>query len=179
MKKQTLSLLLTALLSSGSALADSNYFDVTYSPEMGEMTKSVGLGFYELKNDGVGGYLNGVFPIKPSNYSAGYYYCYYCNEVKTAKAAYVINFGVTIPLIPQGFDTRGYQSVHAYLGFGYGEVNGLVKYSDGTWTDYTDKDKSGLNANGGVIVAFDPLSINVGVNSITKTVYVGLGFKTK
>jgi hypothetical protein len=28
-------------------------------------------------------------------------------------------------------------------------------------------------------VAFDPLSINVGVNSMTKGVYVGLGFKTK
>jgi hypothetical protein len=28
-------------------------------------------------------------------------------------------------------------------------------------------------------VAFDPISINVGVNSITKAVYLGLGFKTK
>jgi hypothetical protein len=28
-------------------------------------------------------------------------------------------------------------------------------------------------------VAFDPLSINVGVNSMTKGVYIGVGFKTK
>jgi hypothetical protein len=65
------------------------------------------------------------------------------------------------------------------MGIGLAEVNGLVKYSDGTWTDKTENDKSGFNANGGIIVAFDPLSINVGVNSMTKGVYVGLGFKTK
>ena len=55
----------------------------------------------------------------------------------------------------------------------------MVKYSDGTWTDDPNRDKNGFNANGGLIVAFDPISINVGVNSITKAVYLGLGFKTK
>jgi hypothetical protein len=28
-------------------------------------------------------------------------------------------------------------------------------------------------------VAFDPLSINVGVNSMMKAIYIGIGFKTK
>jgi hypothetical protein len=48
-----------------------------------------------------------------------------------------------------------------------------------TWTDDPNRDKNGFNANVGLIVAFDPISINVGVNSITKAVYLGLGFKTK
>ncbi len=65
------------------------------------------------------------------------------------------------------------------MGLGYAAIEGMVKYSDGTWTDDTTRDKNGFNANGGIIVAFDPISINVGVNSFTKAVYLGLGFKTK
>jgi hypothetical protein len=179
MKKPTLSLLLAALLSSGSVLADTGYFDVIYSPEMGDMTKGLGLGLYDLKNEGSGGYFNALIPIKPSNYSSGYYCGYYCYEEKTMQAAYVANIGLTFPLIPYSFDKRGYQSVHGYIGIGYGELEGIVKTSDGTWTDKNENNKSGFNANGGVIVAFDPLSINVGINSITKAIYVGVGFKTK
>ena len=179
MKKQSLPLLLAALLSSGSAIADASYFDVIYAPQMGEMTKAVGFGLYVLNDQGVGGYFNGIIPIKPSNYSAGYYCWYTCAEVKTGQAAYVGNVGLTFPLIPSSFEKRGYQSLHAYVGVGYGAVEGMVKYSDGTWTGDPNRDKNGFNANGGLIVAFDPLSINVGVNSITRAVYVGIGFKTK
>jgi hypothetical protein len=179
MKKQSLSLLLATLLTSSAAMADSSYFDVIYSPEMGDMTKGVGLGIYALNDNGIGGYFNGIIPIKPSNYSAGYYCWYTCAEVKTGQAAYVGNLGFTFPLMPASFEKRGYQSIHGYLGLGYGAIEGMVKYSDGTWTDDPNRDKSGFNANGGLIVAFDPISINVGVNSITKAVYLGLGFKTK
>jgi hypothetical protein len=179
MKTQSLPLLLAALLSSGNAIADASYFDVIYAPQMGEMTKAVGFGLYVLNDQGVGGYFNGIIPIKPSNYSAGYYCWYTCAEVKTGQAAYVGNVGLTFPLIPSSFEKRGYQSLHAYVGVGYGAVEGMVKYSDGTWTGDPNRDKSGFNANGGLIVAFDPLSINVGVNSITRAVYVGIGFKTK
>jgi hypothetical protein len=179
MKKKSLPLLLAAIFFSGSALADSSYFDVIYSPEMGDMTKGVGFGIYSLNDTGFGGYFNGIFPIKPSNYSAGYYCGYYCTETKTMQAAYVGNIGVTFPLIPASFEKRGYQSVHGYIGIGYGEINGIVKTSDGTWTDKMENDKSGFNTNGGVIVAFDPLSINVGVNSMMKAIYIGIGFKTK
>ena len=179
MKKKYVYLLLAAILSSGNALADDGYFDVIYSPEMGDMTSGVGFGLYQLKSEGVGGYFNGIIPLKPSNYSAGNYCWYSCTELETKRAAFVGNIGLTFPLMPSGFETRGYKSIHAYMGIGLAEVNGLVKYSDGTWTDKTENDKSGFNANGGIIVAFDPLSINVGVNSMTKGVYVGLGFKTK
>ena len=102
-----------------------------------------------------------------------------CAEMATGQAAYVGNLGFTFPLIPASFEKRGYQSVHGYVGLGFGAIEGMVKYSDGTWTDDTYRDKNGLNANGGLIVAFDPISINVGVNSYTKAVYLGLGFKTK
>jgi hypothetical protein len=122
---------------------------------------------------------NGMIPIKPSNYSAGNYCWYSCAEVATGQAAYVGNLGFTFPLIPSSFEKRGYQSVHAYVGLGYSAIEGMVKYSDGTWTDDTYRDKNGFNANGGLIVAFDPISINVGVNTFTKAVYLGLGFKTK
>lgn len=179
MKKQSLPLLLAALLSSGAAVADSNYFDVIYSPEMGDMTKGFGLGIYALNDNGIGGYFNGIFPIKPSNYSASYYCWSSCAEVKTGQAAYLANLGFTFPLMPASFEKRGYQSIHAYVGVGYGAVEGMVKYADGTWTEDPNRDKNGFNANGGLIVAFDPLSINVGVNTITKAVYLGLGFKTK
>ena len=56
MKKQSLTLLLAALLSSGSAMADAGYFDVIYSPQTGEMTKTIGFGIYALNDNGVGGY---------------------------------------------------------------------------------------------------------------------------
>jgi len=179
MKKQTLSLLLAGLLSSGTALADTSYFDVIYSPEMGDLTQSFGIGIYALNDNGVGAYINGMMPKHPSNYSAGYYCWSSCTEVKTGHAAYLANIGFTFPLIPSGFEKRGYESVHAYVGIGYGSSEGIVKYADGTWTDDPNKDKSGLNANAGLIVAFDPLSLNVGVNSITRAMYVGIGFKTK
>jgi hypothetical protein len=179
MKKQSLSLLLAALAYSSSAYADAGYFDVIYAPQMGEMTKAAGFGLYALNDNGIGGYFNGLIPIKPSNYSAGYYCWSSCAEVKTGQAAYVGNIGLTFPLIPSSFEKRGYQSLHAYVGLGYGAIEGMVKYSDGSWTDDPNRDKSGFNGNAGLIVAFDPLSINVGVNSITKAVYLGLGFKTK
>ncbi len=63
MKKQLLCVLLATLLSSGAAVADSTYFDVIYSPEAGEMTKTVGFGVYALNDNGVGGYFNGMIPI--------------------------------------------------------------------------------------------------------------------
>jgi len=179
MKKQSLTLVLAILLSSGTAMADSTYFDIIYSPSTGEMTKTIGFGVYALNDNGVGGYFNGMIPIKPSNYSAGNYCWYSCAEVATGQAAYVGNLGFTFPLIPSSFEKRGYQSVHAYVGLGYSAIEGMVKYSDGTWTDDTYRDKNGFNANGGLIVAFDPISINVGVNTFTKAVYLGLGFKTK
>ena len=179
MKKQSLRLLLATLLTSSAAMADSSYFDVIYSPEMGDMTKGVGFGIYALNDNGIGGYFNGIIPIKPSNYSAGYYCWYTCAEVKTGQAAYVGNLGFTFPLMPASFEKRGYQSLHAYVGVGYGSSNGMVKYADGTWTDDTSRDKSGFNGNAGLIVAFDPLSINVGINSITRATYLGLGFKIK
>ena len=179
MKKQSLSVLLAALLSSGTAVADSTYVDVIYSPEMGDMTQGLGLGIYALNDNGIGAYFNGMMPIHPSNYTPGYYCWSSCAEVKTGHAAYLANLGFTFPLMPADFEKRGYQSLHAYVGIGYGSSNGMVKYADGTWTDDTSRDKSGFNGNAGLIVAFDPLSINVGVNSITRAVYVGLGFKSK
>ncbi len=179
MKKKSISILFAAFVLSGNAWADSSYFDVIYSPEMGDMTKAVGLGLYALNDSGVGGYFNGIFPIKPSNYSAGYYCGYYCTETKTMRAAFVGNIGITFPLVPASFEKRGYQSVHGYFGVGYGEIEGIVKTSDGSWTDKMENDKSGFNTNGGIIVAFDPFSINVGVNSMMKAVYIGIGIKTK
>jgi hypothetical protein len=42
-----------------------------------------------------------------------------------------------------------------------------------------ENDKSDFNTNGVVIVTFAPLSIKIGVNSMMKAVYIGIGFKTK
>ena len=156
--------------------ADTSYADITYAPAQSHMTQGIGLGIYQLKDRAPGWYLNGMIPLMPSNYSE-YGYPYYSQQTDYSRAPYLINIGMSFPIIPPDLEIRVYKAIHAYVGIGYGELNGIVKYDDGSWTDNTSLDKSGFNANAGFIMSFESFAFNVGINSITRGVYVGLGIR--
>ncbi len=158
------------------ALADASYADITYAPAQSNTTQGMGLGIYQLKDNTAGLYINGLIPLKPTNYSE-YGYSYYNREVEYSKAPYVVNLGVSFPIIPSDLEIRVYKAIHAYVGVGYGELSGIVKYEDGSWSNKTSLDKTGFNANAGFIMSFESFAFNIGVNSITRGVYVGMGIK--
>ncbi len=175
MKKTLISALILTLCVTGSALADTTFVDVNYSPKSGDTLESLGLGAYQLTDKASGLYMNGTLAINPSGYSQ---YTYgYGTPTERAQAPYLINFGMTFPVMPSDSDMPIYKSIHSYLGVGYGMLEGRANYSFYGWGDEASRDKSGFNANGGFILAFENFGINIGVNSYTKTFYAGIGVK--
>ena len=169
--------LVAALITAyGNAYADSAMLDFTYAPSQSSMTSSVGMGIYELKDAGAGFYMNGSLSGSPDNYYSGK--CYYsCGSVtSTQQSAALFSLGATFPLVTPDMKVPIYKTLHTYLGLGYGSLSGYAKYSSSDyWYDYSSKDQSGVNGNDGLIFGFDGFALNVGVNSLSKTVYFGIG----
>ncbi len=175
--------LLVAGLALGAAMAahaDTSVVDFTYAPSQSSTLAAVGMGVYALKDSGAGFYLNGSLSGSPDNYYSGS--CYYsCGSVtSTQQSAAAFAIGATFPLVTSDMKVPIYRSLHSYVGLGYGSMSGYAQYANASsWYDYSDKDVSGLNANAGLIFGFDGFALNVGVNSLTKTLYFGIGINAE
>ncbi len=156
------------------ALADNTFVDIGYSPKNGSVLDAVGIGAYQLKDDGAGFFVNGEFAVNPDNYTDT---SFYGTVKERAQAPYMLNAGLTFSVMPAGTDIPLYKSIHSYIGIGYGALQGRAKDSWGYWSNEASRDKNGLNVTGGFILGFESWGINLGVNSYTKTIYLGIGLK--
>ena len=159
--------------------ADSVVLDLTYSPSQSNVMSTVGVGLYGLNDVGAGFYMNGSFSGSPDSYYSSK--CYYsCGSVtSTQQSATLFSLGATFPLVTSDMRVPIYRTLHSYVGLGYGSLSGYAQYANSSyWYDYSSKDESGVNVNGGFIFGFDGFALNVGVNSLSKTVYFGIGINT-
>jgi hypothetical protein len=162
-----------------NARAESSMVDLTFSPTQSSVTPAVGIGVYSLKDVGPGFYVNGSLSGSPDSYYSGS--CYYsCGSVtSTQQSAALFSLGATFPLVTSDMRVPIYRTLHSYVGLGYGSLSGYAQYANSSyWYDYSSKDESGVNVNGGFIFGFDGFALNVGVNSLSKTVYFGIGINT-
>ena len=166
------------MMACSNACAESSVVDFTYSPSQSNMMSTFGFGIYNLKDAGPGFYLNGSISGNPDSYYSGS--CYYScgSATSTQQGATLFSIGATFPLVTSDMKVPIYRTLHSYVGVGYGSLSGHAQYSDSYWYDYSSKDESGVNANGGLIFGFDGFALNVGVNSLSKTVYFGIGINT-
>jgi hypothetical protein len=137
------------------------------------------MGIYELKDLGPGFYMNGSLSGGPDSYYSGS--CYYsCGSVtSTQQSAALFSLGATFPLVTSDMRVPIYRTLHSYVGLGYGSLSGYAQYANSSyWYDYSSKDESGVNVNGGFIFGFDGFALNVGVNSLSKGLYFGIGINT-
>ena len=172
-------LIALSITAHSSARAESAMLDFTYSPGQSSMMSSVGMGIYALKDVGPGFYINGSLSGSPDSYYSGS--CYYsCGSVtSTQQSAALFALGATFPLVTSDMRVPIYRTLHSYVGLGYGSLSGYAQYANSSyWYDYSSKDESGVNVNGGFIFGFDGFALNVGVNSLSKTVYFGIGINT-
>lgn len=181
MKKISLAASLTVLMFSDFALADATFADINYQAKQSDTTHGVGIGFYELKDQGTGFYINGTIGLLPSGYNA-YGYSYSPNDyTERARLPYIANVGATFSAVGPGSLVPFYKTIHSYVGIGYGSLEGVAKYETWygeSWYDLDSYTKSGVNLNGGFILGFDGFGINLGFNSLSKAVYVGVGIIT-
>jgi len=168
---------------SGSALADSSVLEFHYAPapSKSDLMPAYGFGMYSLKDSGPGLYFNGSISGTPGD-SNNYYEggCYYsCGTLKgTQTGAGVFSAGATFPLVTPDMNVPFYRSVHAYAGLGYGKVSAYSQYyynRKDYWYDDSSRDKSSLNVNLGVMFGFNGFALNLGANSISKALYIGIG----
>jgi hypothetical protein len=175
MKKITLATSLALLISAGIAYADSTFADLNYQVKQGDTTDGIGIGIYQLKDQGTGYYLNGTVGLPPDGYSAyGYSFGSYTER---ARVPYMANVGATFAAVGPGSLVPFYKTIHSYVGIGYGTLEGVAKYGQ-SWYDLDSYTKSGVNLNGGFVLGFESFGINLGVNSLSKSVYIGIGMIT-
>ena len=169
-----------ALTATAHARADTSVVDLTYAPSQSNTLGEVGMGVYTLKDAGPGLYVNGSLSGSPDDYYSGS--CYYsCGAVtSTQQGSAVFAVGATFPLVTSEMNVPIYRSLHSYVGLGYGSMSGYAQYANSSsWYDYADKDTSGINANAGLIFGFDGFALNVGVNSLSKMLYIGIGISSE
>ena len=175
MKKIALATSLALLISADIAHADSTFADLNYQVKQGDTTDGIGIGIYQLKDQGTGYYLNGTIGLPPDGYSAyGYSFGSYTER---ARVPYTANVGATFAAVGPGSLVPFYKTIHSYVGIGYGTLEGVAKYGQ-SWYDLDSYTKSGVNLNGGFVLGFESFGINLGVNSLSKSVYIGIGMIT-
>ena len=170
-----LALIALSITAYSTARAESAMLDLTYSPSQSNVMPTLGVGIYDLKDAGPGFYMNGSLSGNPDTYYGST--CSSCGSLtSTQQGSALFAIGATFPLVTPDMKVPIYKTLHAYLGLGYGSLSGYAKYSSSDyWYDYSSKDQSGVNANGGFIFGFDGFALNVGVNSLSKTLYFGIG----
>jgi hypothetical protein len=161
-----------------NARAESAMLDLTYSPSQSNMMPTLGVGIYDLKDAGPGFYMNGSMSGNPDTYYGST--CSSCGSLtSTQQGSALFALGATFPLVTSDMKVPIYKTLHTYVGLGYGSLSGYAQYSKSSyWYDYSSKDESGVNVNGGFIFGFDGFALNVGLNSLSKTVYFGIGINT-
>lgn len=169
-------LFILLLCISSKAYAEQNFVDIGYTPSNSSLTESINFGVYGLKeNNSL--YMNFNLGLKPNNYVDSISYYGTASDIKQTPLS--INIGRTFPIVPDSAKLPIYKSIHSYLGVGYASLSGIARYTyygtDRGYYNYTSKDKSGLNLNGGFIFLFNSFGLNVGVNSFTKSAYVNIG----
>lgn len=175
-----LSLAAALIVFNSSAHAEQSFVDIGYSPAIGTTTQSVGLGMYSLKEDN-SYYFNVSIGLNPDGYDS-YTHSYSGTAYDIKQVPFTFNIGKTFPIIPDGTKVPVYKSIHSYFGIGYGSLSGVAKdstYGDSYYFDYSAKNTSGLNLNGGLIFMFESFGLNIGYNSFTKTPYLNIGVMLK
>ena len=175
MNKTTLTASLALLVFGGFAHAESTFADLNYQVKQGDTTDGIGIGIYQLKDQGTGYYLSGTLGLPPDGYSA--YGSSNSSYTDRARVPYIANVGATFAAVGPGSLVPFYKTIHSYVGIGYGTLEGVAKYGE-SWYDLDSYTKNGVNLNGGFILGFDSWGINIGVNSLSKSVYIGIGMKT-
>lgn len=175
MKKTTLAAACVLMLVTGAARADATFADINYQVKQSDTLDGLGLGVYQLKDQGTGYYLNGTIGLTPAGYSSyGYSSGSYSER---ARVPYIANIGATFAAAGPDSLMPVYKTIHSYVGIGYGTLEGIAKYGQ-SWYDLDAYTKSGVNLNGGFILGFENFGINLGFNSLSKSFYVGIGMKT-
>lgn len=175
MKKIIFAASLLLLTAAGFAHADSTFVDVNYQVKQSDTVEGIGIGVYQLKDQGTGYYLNGTIGLPPPGYNAyGYSFGSYSER---ARVPYIANVGATFAAVGPDSLVPFYKTIHSYVGVGYGTLEGIAKYGQ-SWYDEDSYTKHGVNVNGGFILGFENFGINIGFNSLSKSVYFGIGMKT-
>ena len=171
-------LIALAITAYSTARAESSMVDLTLSPIQSNVMPTFGIGIYSLKNSGPGLYFNGSLSGDPDPYYSSN--CYSCGSVtRIQQGSALFAIGATFPLVTSDMQVPIYRTLHTYVGLGYGRLSGYAQLSNSSqWLDYSSKNESGVNANGGFIFGFDGFTLNVGVNTLSKTVYFGIGVIT-
>jgi hypothetical protein len=176
MKKIGSCILVTML--AASAMAE-GVGAIEYLPANNGVNAGWGGGIYALKDEGVGFYGNvltsggGRKPMYESLSVSSF------GDPVTAryKDPFVLNVGVT-----KKFGTN----VAGFVGVGYASVRGEAQKFDpmyilGSNGTYYVKDpagdKSGMNANVGLLLTVDKFAVTVGYNSFLNTTSLGIGIK--
>jgi hypothetical protein len=113
MKKITLATSLALLISASLAHADSTFADLNYQVKQGDTTDGIGIGIYQLKDQGTGYYLSGTIGLPPDGYSAyGYSYGSYTERARvrdrnTDETVYSYRSASPISLPPLWFFSLG------------------------------------------------------------------------
>jgi hypothetical protein len=176
MKKITLAAALVLLGTTVTVWADSVFADINYQVKQSDTVEGIGFGAYQLKDQGSGYYLNGTIGLPPEGYSS---YSYFSPSfTERGRVPYIANVGATFAAVGPGSQVPFYQTIHSYIGIGYGTLEGIGKHSSGSWYDDATYTKNGVNLNGGFILGFANFGINLGFNSLSKTMYIGIGMKT-
>jgi len=111
MKKIALTLSSMLWLISSFALADSTFADVNYQAKQSDTTHALGIGFYELKDQGAGLYINGTIGMTPSGYSE---YSYSSGSyTERARVPYIANVGATFAAVGPGSLVPFYKTIHS------------------------------------------------------------------
>jgi hypothetical protein len=169
-------LLISLFFITSNSFAEQNFVDIGFTPKTSALTESFGFGVYGLKEDN-SLYMNFNIGLKPSDYTD--YVSSYGTVSDIKQVPFSFNVGKTFPILPDGAKVPIYKSIHSYFGVGYASLTGIAKYTssgyDRGYYNYTSKDESGVNLNGGLIFMFNSFGLNVGVNSLTKSAYINIG----
>ncbi len=169
-------LLICLFFITSNSFAEQNFVDIGFTPKTSTLTESFGFGVYGLKEDN-SLYVNFNIGLTPSNYTDVVSSYGTVSDIK--QVPFSFNVGKTFPILPDGAKVPIYKSIHSYFGVGYASLTGIAKYTssgyDRGYYNYTSKDESGVNLNGGLIFMFNSFGLNVGVNSLTKSAYINIG----
>lgn len=154
--------------------------DIEYSPG-GTYGSALGLGLYKLDPIGIGFYGNLLTSINAKREPQ-----YDALTVTSFGDPVTDRFKDKLLMINLGITKSFTANIGGYIGIGYASADGRAQKfdplrilaSDGTYyVNDPANDKSGANLNGGVILGFEKVSLNVGYNSFTARPYVGLGVR--
>lgn len=175
MKKILFAFSLAMLALGSTARAESTFVDINYQVKQSDTLDGIGAGVYQLKDQGTGYYLNGTVGMTPQGYSE--YGSSSGTPSERARVPYILNIGATFAAVGPGSLVPFYKTIHSYFGVGYGSMQGIGKYGQ-SWYDLDSYTQNGANLNGGFILGFENFGINLGFNSLSKTMYIGIGVKT-